>query len=64
MKIYRFSLQTGVYQGEDFTDDRLRGTSRMPADATEIAPPHVEQGEIPVFDVREQRWQVRKRLDL
>lgn len=64
MKIYRFNPETGVYLGEDFADEtRQRGAFRIPTDATTVAPPHVDKEEIQVFDVREQRWKIRKRLD-
>jgi len=64
VKIYRFNPETGVYLGEDFADEtRQLGAFRIPYDATAIAPPHVDKEEIQVFDVREQRWETRKRLD-
>jgi hypothetical protein len=61
VKIYLFNPETGVYLGEDFADENQlkRGDYLIPRDATTVAPPHVERGEAPVFDKREQRWQVR-----
>jgi hypothetical protein len=61
MKIYRFNQETGVYLGEDFADEMPleRGTFVVPPDATAVAPPQVEQWQILVFDVAEQRWEVR-----
>jgi len=61
MKIYLFNPETGLYLGEDFADvaPMKRGTYVLPADATSIAPPQVGPDQIPVFNVGEQRWEVR-----
>ena len=61
MKIYLFNPETGIYLGEDFADEApmRRGGRMMPTDATTIAPPEVERGQIPVFNADEQRWAVR-----
>ncbi|GLI39781.1 hypothetical protein KI811_00955 [Geobacter hydrogenophilus] len=61
MKIYRFDTQTGVYLGEDFTDDPGMGTPILPSDSTTIAPPQVKPGDTLYFNEREQRWEVRNR---
>ncbi|MBT1076685.1 hypothetical protein [Geobacter grbiciae] len=61
MKIYRFDTDTGVYLGEDFTDDPGRGVTILPSDSTTITPPQVEQGNTLYFNEREQRWEVRTR---
>lgn len=60
MKIYRFNHDTGVYLGEDFADENplKRGSYLIPHDATTVAPPEFGRGEAPVFDQREQRWEV------
>jgi hypothetical protein len=67
MKIYLFSQETGIYQGEDFADTDFADTLSMkpechvvPPDATTIAPPCCEHGEIPFFDAAEKRWEVRR----
>ena len=63
MKIYRFNPDTGVYLGEDFADEApmTQGTAGLPADATTIAPPQAEQGQIPVFNAGLQSWEIRRR---
>jgi hypothetical protein len=60
MKIYLFNPETGVYLGEDFADGTpmKRGEFVIPPDATTIAPPKVERGQFPVFDVATRRWEV------
>ena len=62
MKIYRFNPETGIYLGEDFTDEAPpKRASELPPDATTIAPPLVRAGAVPVFDSDAQCWVV---LDL
>ncbi len=65
MKIYRFDEETGYYLGEDFADEAplAQGNFIVPADATMVAPPQVERGQIPVFDAAAQRWEVRPQTD-
>jgi hypothetical protein len=65
MKIYRFNQETGVYLGEDFADEAplKRGAFVVPPDATAVAPPQVEAGQILVFDAGAQRWEVRPQSD-
>ncbi|MBI1919899.1 MAG: hypothetical protein HYS23_02350 [Geobacter sp.] len=65
MKIYLFDPETGVYLGQDFADAAAmeRGKFVLPPDATTIAPPQVEPGQIPCFNPREGRWEVRSRSD-
>jgi hypothetical protein len=59
MKIYLFNPETGVYLGEDFADLSLMlGEYLLPADATTIAPPQVDLGQILIFNADEQRWGV------
>ena len=61
MKIYLFHPETGLYLGEDFADERAmqRGEYLVPPDATVVAPPPVQPGEMPVFDVGRQQWDVQ-----
>ena len=61
MKIYLFNPETGIYLGEDFADEApmQRGDFVLPPDATTVAPPLVGQGQIPIFNAGEQRWEVR-----
>ncbi|MRR58870.1 MAG: hypothetical protein EG824_11760 [Deltaproteobacteria bacterium] len=61
MKIYLFNMVTGAYLGEDFADadPSMRGAYIIPDDATTIPPPKVESGQMPFFNVREQRWEIR-----
>lgn len=61
MKIYLFNPENGAYLGEDFADGEpfRRGSYIIPDDATTIPPPKVESGQMPFFNVREQRWEIR-----
>lgn len=61
MKIFLFNLETGYYLGEDFADATAlaAGTFEIPADATTIAPPPAQTGQVPVFDPLLQRWELR-----
>lgn len=61
MKIYLFNPETGVYLGEDFADEAPMKTGAyvIPPDATTIAPPAIEPGRIPVFNLAGERWEVR-----
>jgi hypothetical protein len=67
VKVYLYSSETGVYQGEDFTDTvpitEGRGGA-VPPHATIIAPPPFGAGEVPVFLPSEGRWEVRSRMRL
>ncbi len=60
MKIYLYNAETGVYLGEDFADEVPTGRKGyvLPPDATTIAPPRLERGQILVFDADAQRWDV------
>lgn len=62
MKIYLFDQETGIYLGEDFADEApmALGEYVLPPGATTIAPPRVERGELPVFNVAGKRWEVRR----
>lgn len=61
MKIYLFNPESGLYLGEDFADEVAMqgGAFLLPPDATTIAPPCVEPGQVPVFLVAEQCWIIR-----
>ena len=61
MKIYLFNSETGAYLGEAFADEApfRRGEYIIPDDATTIPPPQVEHGQMPFFNTRDQRWEVR-----
>lgn len=63
MKIYLFNPETGVYLGEDFADEAPmeRGAFVVPPDATTLAPPTVERGQLLVFNTAEHRWDIRQR---
>ena len=61
MKIYLFDPETGIYLGEDFADEApmCQGRVTVPPDAATIAPPPFRRGEVPVFRVAENRWEIR-----
>lgn len=61
MKIYLFNPETGIYLGEDFADEApmCLGREAVPPDAATIAPPPFRRGEVPVFSVAENRWEIR-----
>ena len=62
MKIHLFDPETGFYQGEDFSDD-LSECHEGEADAshaTTIAPPPFSKGEVPVFSMAENQWEIRR----
>ncbi len=63
MKIYLFNPENGLYLGEDFADEAPlgRGEGIVPPDATTIAPPPVQNGQVLMFSVEEQCWNVRHR---
>ena len=62
MKIYLFNPETGVYLGEDFADEApmKQGEYILPPDATTIAPPAIAHGQILVFNLAEECWEVRE----
>jgi hypothetical protein len=62
MKIYLFNPETGVFLGEDFTDDESVKTGNywIPEDATVIAPPSIRPGEMAVFHPENMEWEVRQ----
>jgi len=62
MKIYLFDPETGIFQGEDFTDDApMRpGRSAVPPHATTIAPPPTaNREEVPFFSAARKNWELR-----
>ena len=61
MKIYLFNPETGIYLGEDFSDEPSMCKERdaIPRDATTVAPPSFASGEVPVFAVAGNRWEIR-----
>jgi hypothetical protein len=61
MKIYLFDPESGIYLGEDFAEPPFfKGDPPVvPPDATTIAPPPYSRGEVPVFNVRQKRWEIR-----
>jgi hypothetical protein len=62
MKIYLFDPETGVYQGEDFTDDQqllYPQDGSLPPYATTVAPPPYRRGEVPVFAGAMKIWEMR-----
>jgi hypothetical protein len=61
MKIYLFNPETGIYLGEDFADEAAMKKEGyiLPPDATTIAPPQVERGQIPVFNLDKEHWEVK-----
>jgi hypothetical protein len=64
MKIYLFSPENGIYQGEDFADalPMQSGCYSVPTDATTIAPPPFGRGEVPVFNASLKRWEIQRGL--
>jgi hypothetical protein len=62
MKIYLFDPETGVYQGEDFTDDQqllYPQDGALPPYATTVAPPPYQRGEVPVFASTKKLWEMQ-----
>ena len=61
MKIYLFNPETGIYLGEDVADEApmCQAHATVPRDAATIAPPPFRRGEVPVFSVAENQWEIR-----
>jgi hypothetical protein len=55
MRVYFYSTETGVFQGEGFLEDDVLVESDG---ATTVAPPVYGNGEIPVFDAIDARWSI------
>jgi len=62
MKIYLFNPETGAFLGEAFADESpwKRGEYLLPDDATTIPPPQSEPGQIPFYNIQDQRWEFVK----
>jgi hypothetical protein len=60
VKIYLYCPETGIYQGEDFADNCSMKKARqgLAPGCTTIAPPPRGSGEVPLFEVVENRWKV------
>jgi hypothetical protein len=57
MRVYFFDQESGIYQGECYET----APSVLKEDGvTAIAPPPYEQGSVPIFDVREQCWTLKR----
>ncbi|MCM0084469.1 serine/threonine protein kinase [Geomonas sp. Red32] len=58
MKIYLYDVETGIFQGEDWSDEPFfsDGPATCPAGATAVAPPPHRGGAVPVFNVKENCW--------
>lgn len=58
MKVYNYN-QEGIYLGESLADESPLepGIFLIPGNATEIAPPTIEQGFVPVFNGTE--WEMK-----
>ena len=63
MKIYLFNPENGVYLGEDFADEAAmrRGKYLIPSDATTVAPPQIEKGQVLIFNTEKRCWDVHLR---
>ncbi|GFO53089.1 hypothetical protein GMSM_00960 [Geomonas sp. Red276] len=63
MRIYLFDPGTGIYQGDDFTDEPffLGDPPPFPDGVTTVAPPPAEAGRVPCFDVIAGRWIMKPR---
>ena len=61
MRIYFYDPNTGIYQGEDFADERFRGRGVfiIPPYATSIAPPGFNPGQAPFYNVKTKKWELR-----
>jgi len=61
MRIYYYDPNTGIYQGEDFADERFsgRGVFIIPPNATSIAPPDRKPGKAPFFNAENNKWELR-----
>ena len=55
MKIYQYNIETGVYEGELFEDG---GNIQYSEGVTTIVPPLYETGQVPVFDMALNRWEL------
>jgi len=53
MKAYMYDTETGLYEGETFESEDF---IKLEDGLTTSAPPSYDKGQIPVFDLNEQRW--------
>ena len=55
MKVYQYNIECGVYAGEIFEEsDNIQHDEGV----TTIAPPPYETGQVPVFDLTQNRWEI------
>jgi hypothetical protein len=57
VKVYYFSPETGIFQGDDYLDEHQLDVTEG---VTRIAPPEYARGEVPIFEAVTQRWLVVK----
>ncbi len=55
MKLYQYNMESGVYAGELFGES---GIIQSGEGITAIAPPPYEQGQVPVFNLTHNRWEI------
>lgn len=55
MKLYQYNTETGVYAGELFEES---GNIQYDEGVTTIAPPPYETGQVPVFDMARNKWEI------
>lgn len=56
MKIYQYEPETGVYAGELFEESV--NLIHYSEGVTPIAPPPYESGQVPVFDMAQNKWEL------
>jgi hypothetical protein len=57
VRVYYFSPENGVYQGEGFED---KGQLDAVIGVTTVPPPVYGRGEVPVFDAMKQCWDIQQ----
>lgn len=55
MKAYLFNAETGLYEGETFEE---AGMLQHEYGITRVPPPDYEHGQVPVFDIMNNVWNV------
>lgn len=55
MKVYQYNSESGVFAGELFEDS---GNIQYSEGVTTLAPPPYERGQVPVFDMALNRWEI------
>lgn len=60
MKLYLFNIRTGEYIGEKMANANPANPSQylIPANATDIEPPAIEDGQIALFNMVNKTWEV------